>query len=133
MDERKSTIEEIAVGGCTFLLGYILLGIAMFLNSPILLVVGFVTLFASSSLIRKLDPVTLKGCASTGMSSFFGIGLLIALLSWRVNTTTTLFAFCFTPAGFFLAKALHLSGIQVFNGLAYLKKSHKEIKDHLRQ
>jgi hypothetical protein len=118
-----------AACGCIFISGYILLAVAMFADSPLLLIFGFVILLASFFQIRKLDPATLKGCASTGIVSVFGFGFLIAFLFRNVNSTALLFAILFTPTGLFLIKASRLSATDVFKGVAYLKKSHKEIKD----
>jgi hypothetical protein len=129
MSEKKSTIEEVTASGCTFFSGYILLAIALFADSPILLILGAIILLASSFLIRKLDPVILKGCTSSGIFTFFWTGFIAACQFWQVNFTARLFAVLISPAGLFLSKILWSSGTEISKGFAYLKKSHQEIKD----
>jgi hypothetical protein len=128
MNEKKLTIEKIAASGCIFLLSYIVLIIALFADSLVLLITGIIILFISSFPARKLDPLTLKGCALSGIFTLFWVGLITASLFCNASLTTRLFAALISPAGLILINLLRLSALDVSKGFAYLKKSYREIK-----
>jgi hypothetical protein len=129
MNERESSLEEITACGCSFISGYILLAIALFADSPILLIPGAIAVFVSAFLIRKLAPVHINGCASSAMVIFLWLSFTIARLFWKTNMTTKLFVILFSPAALILLEILRLSRTEVSKGFAYFKKSHQEIKD----
>jgi hypothetical protein len=129
MNERQSSLEEITASGCTFISGYILLALALFANRPVLLIPGVIILFVSLFLARKLAPENIKGCASSGIVMLLWLSFIIARLFWAANMTTKLFVILFSPTGLILLEILGLSGTEASKGIAYFKKSHKEIKD----
>jgi hypothetical protein len=128
VNQEESRLEVVVGSGCVFLTGYVLLLVALFADSSLILILGALIFLLSFTLIRRLDPSVRRSCSASVLVHVFWLGFVASCLYWDASLTIRLVTLLLSPAGLLiLGAALGLGdGLRKFS--AYVGRTYQEIQ-----